>query len=437
MTKAEDSDAEKAARGVFDRRTAELKRLRMAGTIETVMKLMRSDMSVRLESFDGPQTGGWFNCANGMVDLRTGELHPHDPGLRFTKVSPVAYVPGATHADWDQALTAVPPETAAWLQLRLGQAMTGSPPPDDVVPFLFGGGENGKTTMLDGVSAAFGEFAIVVPDKVLLNASAYEHDTLWMSFKGARLAVLEELPDDRWLDSMKLKKVSGTGGMTGRFMREDYVRWAPTHALVVSTNHETQVPELDWGTWRRLARVTFPYMFVPDPGGDGERQGDPGLRERIRAGADGQHEAVLAWLVTGAIRSQETVMSRADMPQRVVEDTKAWQSHGNAVVRFADQFLIYDPGSAVLSAQVYGAYKTWAASSGQRLLSDQVFWTRAQQLALFKEVGVEKKVARPSGLTVDAPGTVLDASRNHRLLTGVRFTEEGRSVALGYSEIGP
>ena len=66
-----------------------------------------------------------LNVRNGVVNLRDGTLRPHDPDLMFTKVTMVDYVPGATHRDWQQALTAVPADAVDWLQIRFGQGLTG------------------------------------------------------------------------------------------------------------------------------------------------------------------------------------------------------------------------------------------------------------------------------------------------------------------------
>ena len=55
----------------------------------------------------------------------------------------------------DKALTAVPAdEVRDWLQVRFGQGLTGYPPPDDVLVLLKGAGENGKSTVIDGVRGA-------------------------------------------------------------------------------------------------------------------------------------------------------------------------------------------------------------------------------------------------------------------------------------------
>lgn len=109
---------------------------------------------------------------NGVVDLRDGTLQPHDPKLLLTRLTMVNYVPGATHPDWDKALTAVTPDEADWLQVRFGQGLTGHPPSDDVMVTLKGSGENCKSTVIDGVRGAGGpDYAVPLPDRVLLAAS--------------------------------------------------------------------------------------------------------------------------------------------------------------------------------------------------------------------------------------------------------------------------
>jgi putative DNA primase/helicase len=59
-----------------------------------------------------------LNTPSGVVDLRTGELLPHDPGYLCTKITGAAYEPGADSPDWKQALESLRPDVADWFQLR-------------------------------------------------------------------------------------------------------------------------------------------------------------------------------------------------------------------------------------------------------------------------------------------------------------------------------
>ena len=175
-------------------------------------------------------------CANCVVDLRTGAKLDHDPAFLLTKSTGVDYVPEAAHPDWTKALSALPAGVLTWYQTRLGQAATGYVPPDDAAVMQTGEGENGKTTVVQGLRFALGDHYVQVPVKALLG-TGQEHDTVLMVFKGARLAVLEETPEEGRLNFQQLKQIMQQQ-ITGRLMRQDYVTYDTTHALLISTNHE-------------------------------------------------------------------------------------------------------------------------------------------------------------------------------------------------------
>lgn len=96
-----------------------------AARINALVLLMRGVVSVEAGDFD--QQADLLNVGNGVVDLSTGELLPHSPDLRMTRITETNYVPGATHQDWDQALRALDPEVADWMQVRFGQDRDGPP----------------------------------------------------------------------------------------------------------------------------------------------------------------------------------------------------------------------------------------------------------------------------------------------------------------------
>ncbi len=214
---------------------------------------------------------------NGVVDLRTGQLGPHDPALFLTRGTATPYVPGAQHPDWAEALTVLPPDAADWFRVRVGQAITGHTPDDARIVFMQADGENGKTSLIDALANALGDHMTTVPREVLLTDNGDRHPAELMTLRGARLAYVEEMPQSRNLDVRKLKALTGTNVMRGRLMRQDWVEWRASHSLFVTTNYTPGVVETDHGTWRRLCMLPFPYTFVDDPRHPGERRKDPAL----------------------------------------------------------------------------------------------------------------------------------------------------------------
>src|SRR5690606_12140676 len=302
-------------------------------------------------------------AANGTIDLRTGELRPHDATDLLTKMTPVEYRPGAKHPDWDLCLSALRDDTKEWMKLRLGQAITGYTTPDDLMPICQGGGENGKTTLFAAVRAAVGEYAVTASERMLL-AQPGSHPTELMPLRGARIAVIEETPQGGMLNVKRLKDVVGAERMVARHVNRDNVEWETTHSVFLTTNHPPKIAETDHGTWRRICLVVFPFRFVTSRGEelrDGERRGDSQIKLRMRSAGQGRLEAVLAWLVEGAMAWYADPDRLADMPMSVKMDTATWRSEADKLYAYIQERIEFAPGHRVLSQELFADFNDWLA----------------------------------------------------------------------------
>ena len=359
-------------------RLRELSGMLSANRIRAVVTLAKGILETEPDAFD--RHPDLLNVGNGVIDLPTGELRPHDPGLLLTRVTEVDYDPDAHSADWSTALEALPSEVAHWIQVRFGQAITGHMTSDDALPVLQGGGSNGKSTILAAIRRALGEHAVTVPERVLL-ANPGDHPTDLTTLRGARLAVIEETPEGGHVSVKRLKDVLGSTEITARQMRQDNVTWHATHSLFLSTNYRPGINETDHGTWRRLLLVCFPYTYVA-PGrpidASHQRRGDPGLRERLAAGREGQHRTVLAWLVSGAERwyAEERVMPM--VPAVVEGDTARWRGESDMIFGFIRDELVFDASAFVLSSELYAKFGAWLNERGSRPWSEKTFGSRFQ-----------------------------------------------------------
>lgn len=391
--KKADTDADRAKRLVT---------LLRATTIRNVASLLRGLLSEEVSDLDAPEYAHLLNCQNGVVDLRTGEIQPHDPELLLTKITSCDYVPGATHPDWIEALQALPDEaTREWLRLKLGQALTGEIPPDDVLPILFGDGENGKSTVV-ACRYAVGTYAGIVPDR-LVNARPSDHPTELTTLRGLRLAILEELPDGIF-SIKRLKTIVGTSEVTARKAGRDNMTWRSTHTLFITTNHRPRVYETDHGTWRRLALVTFPYRYrkpseeIERPE---DRRGTQGLRQRVENGR-AQREAVLAWMVEGALRvyGGRDEQRLPEPSEQIKADTAEWRGAVDLLGAFIEEQLAFDPASCVLRTELFGEYAAYLKDGGFPPTDDQKFTELFAKHPKVVDAGVEPKRARPgTGLT--------------------------------------
>lgn len=317
-----------------------------------------------------------LNCANGTVYLPTGDLMEHNPRDLLTKVAGCAYVATALHQDWNAALSAVPAEVEPWLQVRYGQGATGYMTPDDRVLIQQGGGANGKSTILTGVACALGDYFMLASDKILMSSTTGAHTTDLADLRGTRFVAIEETPEAGRLDVVRLKKVAGTERITARKLYMDNFTFTASHTLFVNTNYPPVVAETDAGTWRRLLLVNFPYTFTSEPMSETDRSGDPGLRERLRAGLDGQHEAVLAWLVEGAVAwfaAQRVIPA----PPAVVErDTADWQGRTDHVGSFWSDHLDPDPEHFIYAGDLIWMFNNYLRQNGNAPVAESTFVRR-------------------------------------------------------------
>lgn len=390
--------------------------------ISRVLRLCRGQVLADTAAFDAdPEL---LVAANGVIDLRTGTLLPHDPSRLVTKATPVAYHPEARHEDWAKALGAVPEEVVVWLRLRLGQAATGHTPDDDRMLLLQGSGENGKTTLLSAVMTALGAYAGLVPDRLLL-ASPDAHPTEMMSLRGVRLAVIEETPEGRRLSVARLKKTVGTPLITARLVYRDSTTFTATHALFLSSNYRPVIEETDHGTWRRLGLISFPYKFVK-PGTEiaasTDRTGDPRLRSRLHGEA--QQQAILAWLVSGARSWYEAGQIMPPLPARVEQDGLVWRSESDSVLAYATERLEAASGSCVLAKDLLADLNHWLCERGQQEWSDRTLASRLGGHDWTAEHGIEKRKVRHNAPALSrsyhrcAPGPI---SASYQAWTGVKF----------------
>jgi len=414
--------ADDVARGANATRMKQLTGLLNLGKIGAVTRLARGIVEVEADQFDAHPD--LLNVNNGIVDLATGDLLPHDPTLYLTKITAADYKPGAQHDDWAQALTAfTSPEVVDWMQIRFGQAASGHMTPDDILAVLQGSGANAKSTIVKAIYGALGDHATVIPDRLLL-ANPGDHPTELMTLRGARFALIEELPEGRHLNIKRLKDTVGTSPVTARYIAKDNVTFPATHSLVLTTNYIPLIDEVDHATWRRLALVEFPYTFTANPQTALDKPAIPGLRDRLVHGTDGRREAVLAWIVQGARRWYAADKVMPPMPAVVEEATSRWRADADRVYAYFRERLIPHPGRYVTATDLYNDFITWHEGHGNRPWSDQTFTARFEHHSEVRVAGIERRrllTSKPGLSRPETGGLLTDLPERTKSWVGVRF----------------
>ena len=335
-----------------------------ASRLTAMVQLAASEpgVPVRVEDLDADP---WvLNVANGLLDLRTGQLEPPRREALCTKLAPVAYDPAATCPVFDAFLTEVQPdpEVRACLLRILGYSLTGVVR-EHIFPIHHGGGGNGKGTLRDVMLAVLGEYATEVPAALLMSKDKGDvHPTEKMVLRGARFASASETQKGRAIDEALVKLVTGGDPITARYMRQDFVTFLPTHKLWLSTNHKPVIRELSPAMWRRV--LLFPWnVIIPL-----ERQNTE-LKEQLAQELPG----ILRALVDGCLEWQRRGV---DPPDAVKAATATYKAESDPVGDFLAQRTTAKPlvgksVARVMAKELLDAYTGWAQANGQETLSSK------------------------------------------------------------------
>src|SRR5262249_53410195 len=122
-----------------------------AKVVASIEKLARSDRRHAVRGEDWDRDLWLLNTPGGAVDLRNGELLPHDRARLMTKITNAAPSRSADCPLWfaflDRA-TGGNRELQAFLQRMVGYVLTGAIK-DHAIFFIWGTGGNGKSVFLN------------------------------------------------------------------------------------------------------------------------------------------------------------------------------------------------------------------------------------------------------------------------------------------------
>jgi len=324
-----------------------------------------------------------LNTPDGVVDLNTGHITACTPSQLHTKATGCGVATtrrgkvdsDPQHPMWDDFLydTFGGDEfLIGYMQELAGAGAVGNVQ-SHVLPFLNGPGGNGKSVFTDVMLNVFGDYGGPCPANFLL-AGRDKHETEIAQLRGLRLAISSEINQGSTFDEAKTKLLTGGDMLTGRFMRQDFFKFVPTHSLWLVGNHKPEVPAGGASFWRRLRLIPFDHQVSKD-------KMIEGLAEKLVAQ---EGPAILAWVIQGAHRFIHCGLSAT--PKAVEEATGEYATQEDPIKRFIDECCNVDDAAAETPPAVLrGAYLGWAKRTGEKPLS-MVAFGRAMSAAGHKAV---------------------------------------------------
>lgn len=297
-----------------------------------------------------------LNCKNGTLDLKTGELRPHDRRDLITKSTGVDFDPDAEHETWFRYLvdaTGGDAELAAFLRRVAGYALIGEPLEKSFF-FVYGPPDSTKSTFIDAITAALGDYAVASAFStwcVQSNTGGNRGDLVRLA--GARLVTSVEIKKGAKFDEEIVKSVTGGDAITAAAKFKDDITFRPSFTLLLAANDAPAIRDDDEGMWNRCNRL--PFLCVP-------RRKDPAVKRTLTSVA---RPAVLAWAVRGCLEYQRRGIGSASAVERSTSDYRA---ENDRFAGFAADCLAFEEWDDARASRpdVKAAYLAWAKENNIR-----------------------------------------------------------------------
>jgi putative DNA primase/helicase len=323
-----------------------------ASRLEALLRTAASEpsISIKHDALDAPSA---LNVGNGTLDFDRREMREHRRDDLLTKLSDVPYEPGAKCPTWETFLNRVlraDQELIRFVQKAVGYSLTASTD-EQCMFFLYGSGQNGKSTFIETLMALLGEYAMKVPAEMLMakqHAGGVPNDIARLP--GVRFAVASEVEAGSRLAENTIKDLTGGDRITARFMRAEWFEFQPTHKLWMYGNHKPIIRGNDLGIWRRIRLIPF-TVTIP------AAERDPHLKDKLLAELPG----ILAWAVEGY---EAWVTEGLDVPEQVTKAVADYREEMDLIGMFMQDCLEEGDDDTPVK-DVYEVYQEWCKQNGE------------------------------------------------------------------------
>lgn len=330
-----------------------LKQSRSNRSKESMIKESQHHVPITPEQLDTHKS---LLCTpNGIVNLKTGELQNHDKSKFITKITNCEYTDKIDHPLWDSFLNDTfgsDRELIRYIQKAVGYSLTGSTQ-EQCAFFCYGTGRNGKSTFLETISEALGDYATnIQPETIMVKPGTSGPTSDIARLKGARFVNSAEPNEGVRLNEGLVKQLTGGDKVTASKKYENEFEFYPEFKLWMSTNHKPVIRGTDVGIWRRICLIPF-TVCIP------EEKVDKQLKFKLQRELPG----ILKWAVDGCMMWQREGL---EQPQAVKQATAEYRSEMDVISAFiAECCIVTNNPRRERAKDMFSAYAKWAKENNE------------------------------------------------------------------------
>jgi putative DNA primase/helicase len=335
----------------FDKLIKAMLKLQKQSFISSATKLAKSSQNVLASADSFDRSRNLFNVANGTIDLDTLEFRPHDSADRITKATDIEFDPDARCPVFDRFLAqALPQDIGSFFLRAAGYALQGQNL-EQVLFVLLGPPKNGKSTLLNAVSAVFGEYGASVDPlsfAVRNNATGVNNDLARLA--GIRLAASTETPEGMVLNAALIKRMTGGEKIVARHLYKDFLEFLPSFVIFIATNYPPIINGSDRALGRRL-------VLIPFEGSVSSETRDLELPAKLLAERSGILNRILEGL-------RDYRQNGLRMPDAILRATAEYIDDSDVMKNFIEECCVLKSDSSVSAGQLYDCFYGWTSRAG-------------------------------------------------------------------------
>lgn len=340
------------------RSVADLARKLESGSRQSAL-LEMAKCRVVVHNSDLDQGRFLLNASNGTIDLKTGKVRNHSRSDLLTHDAAIQYDPNADCPTWKRFLADVfggDTDLIEFVRRAVGYSLTGDVR-EQVLLICHGSGSNGKSVFLNILKKLLGRLALQAAPDLLMADRNRRHPTEQADLYGRRAVVCQETEENRRLNEVLVKQLTGGDSVRARRMHEDFWEFEPTWKIWLSTNHRPEIRGTDHAIWRRVRLIPFNTTFH-DPG-----KGDPVKDSRMEEKLTAELPGILAWAVQGCLAWQRDGLT---IPDAVRAATDEYREQQDTLAAWLGECCIVKRTTDAKAADLYASYSEWCEANGER-----------------------------------------------------------------------
>ena len=334
--------------------------------ISAMLSQARAHVTVEIEELD--RDGLLYNCRNGTIDLRTGQLREHRQEDLITVCVPIIYNPTAQCPTWLsflQFITTGDSELQTYLQRAVGYTLTGEIKEQIFFDCYGEQGNNGKTTFLTVLRSLAGDYGTPVPIDLFLHNTksnaAQGHTESLANIQGKRFVIPSELEKHARLAMGLLKTLTGNDAIKASRKGEHEIDFVPICKIWLYGNYKPVVRETGNSFWRRLKLIPF-NATVPDDK----------INLDLPAALQEELPGILNWAIAGCLLWQREGLVKC---KAVTDATKKYREESDELAMFIRDACELGTGKDYFTTKkaMKDAYCNWCEDSGQNQIHTSDF----------------------------------------------------------------